>query len=102
MGCMSTVKAFFKNRRRYSLAEFPGWLVVIATMGSAALAWFWSKKTMEFGEIFITEFDRYGPFYWKALACFAALFCIGFLALIWASVATHLWKNLQERLFTNP
>lgn len=88
-----------KNPRRYRLAELPAWLVLAMTMLTIAQAWFWSKKAAEFGDLFIREFDKYGPFYWAALYCFIALICLGFLALAWASIAIHLQQNLQARLF---
>lgn len=99
MKFMHALNTSFKNRRRYTLAQLPGWLVLATTLCAFAQAWFWSKRTLELGAVFIADFDRYGPFYWQALVCFVGLVCLGFLALVWACIADHLRKNLQSRLF---
>lgn len=100
MKFIQTLQTSFKNRRRYALADLPSWLVLIVTMGAIAIAGFWGKQAIVFGDLFVAEFDRYGPFYWQALFCFVGLGCLGFLALMWALIADHLRKNLQSRLFS--
>ncbi|KRC70152.1 hypothetical protein D3C87_544320 [compost metagenome] len=99
MKFMRTLWKSFKNRRGYTLAQLPAGVVLVMTMFTIAQAWFWTITTTEFGKLFIAEYDKYGPFYWKALFCALALFCLGFLALMWSTMAIHLQQNLQKRIF---
>ncbi|TQJ94665.1 hypothetical protein [Achromobacter sp. SLBN-14] len=83
----------------HSPTRVQGWLTLFAAMFASAQTWFWIKKTSEFGDIVVSEFDKYGPFYWNALVCFIALFFLGILATLWGCVAQHLLGKLRARMF---
>jgi len=89
----------FKHRRRYALTELPSGVVLLMTMFTLGQTWFWGQTATELAKVVIAEYDRYGPFYWSAVVCFAALFCVAFLALIWSCISMHLHKDLMARLF---
>lgn len=86
----------FQNR---SPAWFQGWMVLFGAMFASVQTWFWIKKTSEFGDIVVSEFDKYGPFYWNALVCFIALSFLGVLAIFWGCVAQHLLGKLRAHMF---
>lgn len=98
---MEIIMRMFEQRRRYSLSELPDLIVLIIAMATTAQAWFWNKQTIEFGSLIVSEIDKFGLFYWKALLCLFVLFCIGFLGLIWSYAAVHVHRDLHRRIFSN-
>lgn len=96
---MNAMMRMFQQRRRYSLSELPDLSVLVIAMVATVQAWFWNKKTVEFGSLIISEMDKFGILYWKAFLCILVVFCIGFLGLIWSYVAVHVHRNLHRRIF---
>lgn len=101
MNFIRDLKTMLSPSRKYTLGDLHGGLIVLMTMFAAAQAWFWGKHTLTFGELFVAEYDKFGPFYWQALYNFVLLSAMGFLTLAWGMIAKHLQQHLSHRMFAN-